>query len=379
MDLSNKNSEETAQQKRTDEFMEYLILVAAHEIRTPASVIRGDTEILKMKFKESLDAEAVKVLESIERNSIQILKLLESLLSLDVFEGRKMNFGKVEFDIVKVVNEVASDLGEQAEERGLYIKVVAPDGPLEVVADPDKTREVVANVLRNSIQYTDKGGTAVSFEKNSNFVKISVSDTGRGIDSKKQELIFKTIHLPQDRDEKNKQYGSGLGLYISKFFVEAMGGKIWLERSGPNLGTVFSVNLPTKILTKTNMNNKPLILLVDDEEDILNIYSTALSQAGFEVVTSSNGAEAIEITKQKHPSLILMDVKMPEMNGVEAVLKLRQDSSTADTKIVFITAFDDPRLGMDFKVAEVIGTIDVIKKGLSLNELVSKVKIYLAS
>ncbi len=131
--------------------------------------------------------------------------------------------------------------------------------------------------------------------------------------------------------------------------------------------------------TMGTINNQKLILIVDDENDFINLYQMALVQAGFTVVTASNGAEAIEVTKEKHPSLILMDVKMPVMDGIKAVLNLRRDPDTANTKIVFITAFDDPTIGMDIKIAETIGDIEVIKKGISLHELVSKVKQHLAS
>lgn len=127
------------------------------------------------------------------------------------------------------------------------------------------------------------------------------------------------------------------------------------------------------------MSNRKLILIVDDEQDFLNLYQMAFSQAGFMTVTASNGAEAVEVTKEKHPSLILMDVKMPVMDGVEAVLKLRKNPDTANTKIVFITAFDNPMIGMDIKIAETIGEVEVIKKGVDLNELISKVRQHLAS
>lgn len=125
------------------------------------------------------------------------------------------------------------------------------------------------------------------------------------------------------------------------------------------------------------MDNQKIILIVDDEQDILNLYSTVLTQAGFQVVTALNGAEAVEVTKEKHPSLILMDVKMPVMDGVEAVLKLRKNPDTANTKIVFITAFDNPMIGLDIKIAEAIGEVSVVKKDISLAELVTRVKQYL--
>jgi len=128
------------------------------------------------------------------------------------------------------------------------------------------------------------------------------------------------------------------------------------------------------------MNDQALILLVDDEPDILKLYQTALLQAGFRVVTATNGAEAIETIKQKHPALILMDVKMPVMDGVEAAMKIRENPETASSKLVFLTAFSDPaRPEVDLRAAREIGALDFLKKGIALTELIEKVKGYLAS
>ena len=128
------------------------------------------------------------------------------------------------------------------------------------------------------------------------------------------------------------------------------------------------------------MDNSKVILLVDDEPDVLNLYRTALSQAGFEVITASNGAEAITMAKEKQPALILMDVKMPVMDGVEAASKIQEDPEIAKIKLVFLTAFSDPaKPEIDIKMAQGLGVVDFLKKGISLAELVEKVKQYLAS
>jgi CheY-like chemotaxis protein len=379
-----KVAEDPIKQKHIEEFMNSILSIAAHEMRTPINIIKGDAELLIKAPSQALsDPEVVKLLESIEKNSDRLLKLVDNFLSLNVLKEKKIFFSKVQFDIMKLVGEVSTDLTSQAEEEGLYIKIENPSEPLpDVVADPDKTREVIMNIIRNSLENTDKGGVTVSFEKDSGSVKMLVRDTGRGIDPEHQKTLFQKKSQnskgeKHDHDIHDKKFSSGLGLYISKFFMESMGGAIWLEKSDADTGTVFVITLPAKN-KNNNMDQKQLILIVDDEKEILDIYGTALGQAGFEVITSSNGVEAIEIAKQKHPALILMDVKMPLMNGIESVLKLRADSDMNNTKIVFITAFDDPRVGMDVKVAETIGTIDVIKKGLSLDELVTKIRTYLS-
>ena len=122
----------------------------------------------------------------------------------------------------------------------------------------------------------------------------------------------------------------------------------------------------------------PVVLLVDDEQDILNIYVPKLTEAGYEVVTAMNGSEAIALAKEKLPDLILMDVKMPVMDGVDAAIRLKEDPATRDLKIVFITAFSDPtKPEIDAKFAKELGALDFITKGLSLDEFIVKVAQFL--
>lgn len=126
--------------------------------------------------------------------------------------------------------------------------------------------------------------------------------------------------------------------------------------------------------------NKPLILLVDDEQEILDLYGTALSNAGFDVVTALNGQECLgKVNGQIKPNLILLDLKMPIMDGVETLAKPKENPQTKDIKVAFLTAFSDPVfVGIDQKLAKESGALDFVKKGISLNELVEKVKGYLA-
>ena len=126
------------------------------------------------------------------------------------------------------------------------------------------------------------------------------------------------------------------------------------------------------------MNDK-LVLLVDDEQELLTLYGLALKNAGFEVITAINGAEAVEAAKNKNPDLILLDLKMPVMNGAEALSKIKEDPRLKDIKIVFLPAFSDPqRVEIDEKFAKESGALDFIRKGISLEEFIGKVKGYLS-
>ncbi len=127
------------------------------------------------------------------------------------------------------------------------------------------------------------------------------------------------------------------------------------------------------------MDKKPLILLVDDEQEILDLYCTVLNNAGFETITALNGQECLDkLSGPVKPNLILLDLKMPVMDGVETLAKLQENPRTKGIKVVFLTAFSDPIfVGIDQKLAKESGALDFIKKGIDLKELVEKVKGYL--
>lgn len=125
------------------------------------------------------------------------------------------------------------------------------------------------------------------------------------------------------------------------------------------------------------INHKFLILLVDDEPKILKLYSETLQDAGFEALTALGGIDGLKIAQEKHPDLILLDVKMPDMDGIQAFMKLKEDPRTRDIKVVFLSAFGDPNVvETDIVIAKELGAIDFIRKGMSLDELVERVRKY---
>lgn len=127
------------------------------------------------------------------------------------------------------------------------------------------------------------------------------------------------------------------------------------------------------------MKKKKLVLLVDDEPDILDLYSVVLRREGHEVITARNGKEGVAVAKEKKPDLILLDLKMPVMDGVETIEKLKEDPKTKDIKVVFLTAFGDPKheVDIDAKYAKEIGATDFLKKGMELGVFLTELKQYL--
>ncbi len=240
--------EDITQQKRLEESKNSFVAITAHELRTPISIIKGNAELLLGVTSKTLsDAQIKIILEAIEKNSGHLLKIVNDFLGLTVLEEKRLHFKNTKFDIVKMTTEIVSDFKEKAAEKDLYIKFSAPPESLpEVIADQDRTREVIINILGNSLQYTEKGGITLSFEKSGDFVKVLVSDTGIGIEPNEQKSLFQKFHTVGDRFMHSKEYGSGMGLYISKLLMESMGGTIKLEHSSLKVGSVFAIKVPTK-------------------------------------------------------------------------------------------------------------------------------------
>lgn len=134
-----------------------------------------------------------------------------------------------------------------------------------------------------------------------------------------------------------------------------------------------------KTIYKNHTKKRSLVLLVDDEPDIVNLYSVVLQREGFVVITAKNGTIGFLLAKEKKPDLILLDLKMPVMDGVEALVKLKEDPATKDIKVVFLTAFGDPKheIEIDAKYAKEVGAVDFLKKGMELGVFLQELRKYL--
>jgi signal transduction histidine kinase/Na+/proline symporter len=242
-----------AEQKALAESKSNFIAIASHEMRTPLTVIRGNAELLLEaipKIPENFDT--IKFLSGIQNNSVRLLDILHDFIDVVQLEENKIELKKEAFDLVALVREVASDLTGVVAEKKLYLRVEEPSGPLPmVVADAGKTRQVIVNLIGNATHYTSTGGITISvtrvFEREKDMLKVSVSDTGIGISTEGQVQLFHRFSTVQKTFLRTKEYGSGLGLYISKMFIESMGGSIKLEKSVLNEGSTFSVSLPVVI------------------------------------------------------------------------------------------------------------------------------------
>lgn len=239
-----------AEQKALSESKSNFIAIASHEMRTPLTVIRGNAELL-LEVLPAIpeNAETIKFLSGIRNNSVRLLDILHDFLDVVQLEENRIELKKEPFDLVSAIKDVVTDLTSVVAEKKLYLTVEEPTETLPMVlADPGKIRQVIVNLIGNATHYTTAGGITISIkripESGVDMIKVFITDTGIGIPLESQDKLFQRFSTVQKTFLRTKEYGSGLGLYISKLFVESMGGSIKLEKSVPNEGSVFSITLP---------------------------------------------------------------------------------------------------------------------------------------
>jgi len=230
-------------ERSKDEFF----AVAAHDMRTPLTAIRGNASMIMDYFSSQLrDKSLREMVSDIHKSSVRLIGLVNDYLDTAKLEQGKVEFHKETFNLTDLIDETTRQLENTATSKGLYLKLEKEEAKLpEVVADKNRTNQVIFNLIGNAIKFTEKGGVKVTVKNEDSDLAVRVIDTGSGISKTDQSLLFKKF---QQADGKILTHdvttGTGLGLYISKLMVEAMGGKICLESSEVDKGSTFLFTLP---------------------------------------------------------------------------------------------------------------------------------------
>jgi signal transduction histidine kinase len=235
------------ERKMLDRSKEEFLSIASHELRTPLTAIRGNTELLaKFYIGKIKDPEFSEMIGDIHASSIRLIQIVNDFLTTSKLEVGKINIMRERFNLIPVVNSVIRDTTELLKTKNLKIDF-NPNEVLNanVYADRNLVREVLLNLLDNSIKFTDAGGINIKFRLNNVYLDIIVSDTGRGIPKENQKLLFKKFQQASDSIyTKDTYHGTGLGLYISKMICDKLGGRLFLESSEVGKGSTFVISLP---------------------------------------------------------------------------------------------------------------------------------------
>ncbi len=362
----------------------------SHELRTPLNAIIGFSQL--MNRDSSLKTKQKETINIINRSGEHLLKMINEVLEMSKIEAGKTELNITDVDLHLLLYTLETMLIMKAKAKNLQLLIeCSPQVPQYISTDESKLHQILINLVGNAIKFTQTGRVRLKVSKKNEELAsqctliFEVEDTGAGIASDELAKIFQAF--TQSKTGRQSKEGTGLGLPISKSFVELMGGQLTAQ-SVVGRGSVFSFYIPCQLSNHSRVNlsqTKPVkaiangqsnyrILAVDDNWQSRLLIVSLLKQIGFEVKEAENGKQAIEIWHKWQPDLILMDMRMPVINGYKATKYIKQQPEGNQTKIIALTAsaFESKRAA-----TLAAGCDDYLSKPLNENKLFAKIKKHL--
>ena len=361
----------------------------SHEIRTPLNGVVGITGLLL--GNPQIEPEQKELLQDLDFSAHHLLRILNDILDLTRIKENRLKFQSVDFELPKFLNNLFRLLFESAEEKGLdFITDLDNKIPTFANGDPDRLGQIILNIAGNAIKFTEEGSVGIntrllSKKNEMPLIQFEIVDTGIGIPEENMDHIFE-LFTQSDAGVNRKYGGSGLGLPIAKSLIEQFGGTLAIE-STVGLGSTFRFTIqletakgttPVPLEQKTSpieeprAASKPLdILLVEDNVMNQKVASRNLEKFGFRTHITANGQEALEVLDERGFDLILMDINMPVMDGIETTRRIR--SSASPYKDIKIMAWTASVLNDDTQAILAAGMDGFISKPFKPQELYDKI------
>ncbi len=368
--------------EESDKLKSAFLANMSHEIRTPMNGILGFSDLLKLPGLTGLQQQ--EYISIIEKSGNRMLNIINDIVDISKIEAGLMIVNNKDSNINKKIEFIYIFFKPQVEEKGMqfFFKNALPTKEATISTDSEKVYSILTNLVKNAIKYSKEGTIEFGYIKKDKTLEFYVKDTGIGIPKDRQSAIFERF-VQADITDKMARQGAGLGLSISKAYVEMLGGSIWVE-SEEGIGSTFYFTLPYnaepleknvvgKVVLAQDEGNqiKNLKILIAEDDDTSDILITInIDKFGKEILKARNGFEAVEVCRNNPDTdLILMDIQMPVMNGHEATRQIRKFNK--DVVIIAQTAFG---LSGDREKAIAAGCDDYISKPINRTELLELIQ-----
>jgi len=382
----------TQQAEESGRIKEQFLANMSHEIRTPMNSIIGFTELL-LKNRSNLTSDQIQYLNTIQLSGNNLLTIINDILDFSKMESGNMPIENVRFDLINLIGDTFHSLEHMAKNKDLSFSYdIDKSVPRYVNSDFVRLNQVLVNLLNNAVKFTERGFIKLSVKspkttKKKRFIRFIVEDTGIGIEKEKINTIFNSFTQANSKTAR-KYGGTGLGLAIVKKIVELMKGTVEIE-SKIGRGTKFAIELPFRIPKEdrkinviqkemkkeelnTNINRHVKILMAEDNVLNQELVKVIIGDIGWDLDIAENGIEVLEKLSKNSYDLILMDIQMPEMDGYEATLKIRNELTLPASKIPII-AITAHAIKREIDKCFHVGMNGYISKPFRSKELIDKV------
>jgi signal transduction histidine kinase/DNA-binding response OmpR family regulator len=353
----------------------------SHELRTPLNSILGYAQLLE--YDDTLNSAQREGIEMIHRSGDYLLTLINDILDLAKIEAGRFDIVSSACDLTAFFDNIADIFQMRCRQKGIAFHYQAQTSlPESLRVDEKRLRQIILNLLSNALKFTDKGKVELRSAYVGGYLQVQVQDSGIGIAEEELELIFKPFQ--QVGALKYSRQGTGLGLSISRRLAELMGGELRVS-SSLGEGSVFSLSLPLRILSERPSASHSLprvhgfrridglqtplrILVADDRQEDRDILVKFLEKLGFAVSAAKNGAQALDIARATPPDLVLMDMRMPEVDGLSAIAQMRSLPGLEKTVFIAVSANAYPEHRQQALAG---GCADYLSKPLDFKQLLA--------